>query len=57
MQMPLRMLLSYRTHDHQPRDGTTHNRLGTPPSITDLENALQPDLMEAFSQSRFSPFE
>jgi hypothetical protein len=27
-------LLSYRTQDHQPRDGTTHNGLGPPPSIT-----------------------
>ena len=27
-------LLSYRTQDHQPRDGTTHNRLGPPPSVT-----------------------
>ena len=27
-------LLSYRTQDHQPRDGTTHNRLGLPTSIT-----------------------
>jgi hypothetical protein len=23
-------LLSYRTQDYQPRDGTTHNRLGPP---------------------------
>ena len=27
-------LLSYRTQDYQPRDGTTHNGLGPPPSIT-----------------------
>jgi hypothetical protein len=26
-------LLSYRTQDHQPRDGTTHNGLGPPPLI------------------------
>ena len=32
-------LLSYRTQDHQPRDGTTHNELGSPPSITNLEKA------------------
>jgi hypothetical protein len=24
-------LLSYRTQDHQPRDGTAHNGLGPPP--------------------------
>ena len=28
-------LFSYRTQDHQPRDGTTHNGLDSPPSITD----------------------
>ena len=27
-------LLSYRTQDHQPRDGTTHNGLDLPPLIT-----------------------
>jgi hypothetical protein len=27
-------LLSYRTQDHQPRDGTTYNGLGPPPLIT-----------------------
>jgi len=27
-------LLSYRTQDHQPRDGTTHNGLGPPTLIT-----------------------
>jgi hypothetical protein len=26
-------LLSYRTKDHQPRDGTTHNELDPPPLI------------------------
>jgi hypothetical protein len=26
-------LLSYRTQDHQPRDGTTHSGLGPPPLI------------------------
>jgi hypothetical protein len=46
-------LSSYRTQDHQLRDGTTHNGLGPSPSITNKENALQPDLMEAFSQMQF----
>ena len=27
-------LLSYRAQDQQPRDGTTHNGLGPPPSVT-----------------------
>ena len=27
-------LFSYRTQGHQSRDGTTHNRLGLPTSIT-----------------------
>ena len=27
-------LLSHRTQDHQPRDGSTHSGLGPPPSIT-----------------------
>jgi hypothetical protein len=27
-------LLSYRTEDHQPKDGTTHNGLDPPPLIT-----------------------
>ena len=39
----------YRAQAHQPRDGTTHNRLGPPPSMTNGENALQLDLMEVFS--------
>ena len=30
----LLILLSYRTQDHQPRDGTTHFGLGPPQSIT-----------------------
>jgi hypothetical protein len=30
----LHSLLSYRTQDDQPRDGTTHNGLGPPPLIT-----------------------
>jgi hypothetical protein len=33
-------LLSYRTQDHPPRNGTTHNRLVPPPSITNFKNAL-----------------
>ena len=40
--------ISYRTQDHQPRDGTSHNGLGPDPLITNWENALQLDLMEAF---------
>ena len=27
-------LLSYRTQDHQPKDGTTHNGLGLPPLVS-----------------------
>jgi hypothetical protein len=27
-------LLSYRTQNYQPKNGTTHNELGPPPSIT-----------------------
>jgi hypothetical protein len=46
-------LLSYRTQDHHwPRDGSTHNGLGPPFLITNWENALQLDLMEAFPQGR-----
>jgi hypothetical protein len=41
-------LLSYRTQDYQPRDGTTTR--GPPHLITNCENALQLDLMEAFPQ-------
>ena len=33
-------------------DGTTHNGLGPPPSITNEENALKLAVMEAFSQFR-----
>jgi hypothetical protein len=43
-------LLSYRTQDYQSRDGTTHNEPS--PLITNWENALQLDLMEAFPQGR-----
>ena len=42
-------LLSYRTQDYQPIDGTTHKG-PSPPLITNLENALQLHLMEAFPQ-------
>ena len=44
-------LLSYRTQDYQPREGTTH-KWASPPLITNWENALQLDLMEAFPQGR-----
>jgi hypothetical protein len=51
----------YRTQNLQPRDGTTHEGLGPLPSITTEENVLQvflqADLMEAFSQSKFFPFD
>lgn len=33
-----------------------HTGLCLPLSITNYENALESDLMEAFSQLRFSPF-
>ena len=53
-------LLSYRTQGYQPREDTTHNGPGPPPSTTNEENALQallkPDLMEALSHSRLPPF-
>ena len=45
-------LLSYRTRDHQPRDGTAHHGLGPPPLITNGENALELDLIKAFPQLR-----
>ena len=65
-------LLSYRTQDHQPRDGTM--RWALPglhagpektlkislvffsSSIANEENTSQLDLKEAFSQLRFPPF-
>lgn len=37
-------------------DGSTHNELHPPPSITNYENKLQLDLMDALFQLRFSPF-
>jgi hypothetical protein len=53
--MALFSLLSYRTQDHQPRNGTTHHELGPPPLITDWENTSQLYLMEAFPQLRLLP--
>ena len=50
-------LLSYRTQDHQPRDGTTHNGLGPLTSVTNEEDALWLNLMETFSQLRFPPLQ
>jgi hypothetical protein len=48
-------LLSYRTQDHQPRDGNTHNGLGflhqSLIKKTPYLTCLQPDLMERFSPS------
>jgi hypothetical protein len=49
-------LIPYRTQDHQPRDGTTYNRLGPSPMVDNWENAWQPELMEAFSQTGSRPF-
>ena len=49
--------LSYRTQNYQHRDSTTLTWLSPLPSITNYENALQLDLIEAFFfQLRFSPF-
>lgn len=47
---PHSMFLLLLTQDHQVKDTTNHNGLGPPPSITNSENALQPNLMEAFPQ-------
>ena len=52
-QCGLLCLLPYRTQDNQPRDGTTHNGLGPPQSITNEENTLQLYPTEAFSHLRF----
>lgn len=47
-------LLSYRTHGSQHRGDPSINRVGSPPSIANEENALsaclQPGLIEFFSQ-------
>jgi hypothetical protein len=48
----LLILLSHKTQDHQPRDGSTYNGLGPSLLITNEENALQLDLMEPFPQLR-----
>jgi hypothetical protein len=52
-------LPSYRTQDHLPMDNTTHNGLGSPPSIANSENALkaclQSNALEALSWLRFPP--
>jgi hypothetical protein len=45
-------LLSYRTQDHQPRDGTVHYERGSSPLITNWGTALQ---LEGFSQLRLLP--
>lgn len=46
-------LLSFSTQERHPKDGTIHNELGPPTSITDQENALetcpQEDLVKRFS--------
>lgn len=42
-------VLSYGTQDQQPIDGIPYNGLGSPTSITNLENSLQLDIMEVFS--------
>ena len=51
-------LLSYRTKDHQARNGTTHNRLGTLTSIANLKKKMSQSLglMESSSQLRYPPF-
>jgi hypothetical protein len=46
---------SYRTQDHQPRDGATHMGWVLPSLIINWENALQLGLMEAFLQLRVHP--
>jgi hypothetical protein len=48
------ILLSYRTQNHQPRDGTTHSGLSPQPSFIE-KNPPQLDLMDAFSQLRLLP--
>jgi hypothetical protein len=45
-------LLSHRAQDHQPRDGTTHNGLGSPPSITNYKKKILPGMVaHAFNPS------
>ena len=48
-------LLSYRTQNYHLRDGSTPNGLSPPPLITNLEKAIELDLLEAFSQLRLLP--
>ena len=50
-------LLSYRTQDHQPKDGTTHHGLNPPPSVTNEENTLQLELMKGFFSTEGSSFQ
>jgi hypothetical protein len=45
-------LLSCRTQDYPPKDGTTRKGLGPPSLITNWENALQLDLMKPFPQGQ-----
>jgi hypothetical protein len=44
-------LLSYRSQDYQPRDGSTHNGPSHLWSLIE-KNALQLDLIKAFPQGR-----
>ena len=51
-------LLSYRTQNHQLRDGTTHSRLGSPTSISLIKKVFpqtgpQDNLMDTIPQLRF----
>jgi hypothetical protein len=49
-------LVSYRTQDHQLREGTTHKWARSATTKPYLGNALQLHLMVAFSQLRFPPY-
>ena len=49
-------LLSYRTQDHQPRGGTTHNGLGPLKSLIKKMPYRLANQIEAISQLRFPPF-
>jgi hypothetical protein len=51
----LHSLLSYRTQDHQPRDGGTHNRLGLCHHSLTIKMPYSWSLLEAFSQLRLLP--
>jgi hypothetical protein len=48
-------LLSYRTQDYQPRDGTTHNGLDPPPNVHKLRKCLTTESHGGIS-SREAPF-